>query len=440
MMKELNLRGNALLLKGARVLDPGAGLDGVMDLRIVEGRIAEIGPALNAGAGAVLDLSGALVTPGLVDLRSRFGEPGQEERETIATGLRAAAAGGFAEVCVLPETTPPIDDAAGLEFWRTRAASHAARLLPVACVTRGGSGEILADLAELVDAGAVAFSDGYRGLPGAHALRGSLLYARQFKRPIFQLSADESLLGGEVHEGRASLFSGLKGIPSIAEDIAVYRDIRCAEYENAPLHLQLLSTRESVDLLREARERGVPVSGDVGVHHLCFTEEDFLASDYGPGLRLQPPLRTEQDRRALIAALKDGVLSAIVSDHRPADFDRMDREFSYRPFGASSLETCIGAAVKALVETGELSLGRLVELFSDGPRAVLGRPAVRIAVGQVACLSLLRNESWTYRRTAGQSRGVNSPWEGQELPMRGLGVLNGDLACLDESLAELIRV
>jgi dihydroorotase len=429
-MNQIEFDGESLLLKGARLLDPGAGLDTVLDLRVHEGRIAEIGPSLKAGSGRVLDLAGAIVTPGLVDLRARFGEPGQEERETIASGLRAAAAGGFAEVCVLPETEPAIDDAATLAFLHQRAAGHAATLLPVACVTRGGTGEILADLAELVAAGAVAFSDGNKGLPGANALRGSLLYARQFGRPIFELPAEASLLGGEVHEGRASLHSGLKGIPAIAEDIAVYRGIRCAEYEHSPLHLQLLSTKESIALLAAARERGVPVSGDVGVHHLCFTEDDFLASDYNFGFKLQPPLRPEEDRRALIRALKDGVLSAIVSDHRPADFDRVDREFSYGPFGASSLETCFAAACRALVDTGELSLGRLVELFTDGPRKVLGRAPVRLAVGGPACLSLFRAGEWVYHRAHGESLGFNSPWEGRAFAMRPLGIVNGSRACL----------
>ncbi len=409
------------LLAGARLLDPGADLDRVADLRLEDGRIAEIGEGLQAARR--VDLKGRILCPGFVDLRATFGEPGHEERESIASGLRAAASGGYTAVCVFADSDPVVDNEGALRFQLERAQGALTRLLPVARVTRGGSGERLADLGELAEAGAAAFSDGPGGLPSAAALRGSMVYAHRFQRPLFELPCERSLLGGEVNEGSASLRSGLKGIPALSEELGVQRALATVAWENRPLHLQLLSTERSMELMRKARQEDLLLSADVGVHHLAFSEEDFLASDYNPAFKADPPLRPHTDREALRQAVREGLVEAIVSDHRPADFDRIDREFSYCPAGAASLETCFAAAHLCLVETGLLSLADLLPFFSDGPRRVLGLPAARLQLGEMLEATVLAEEIWTYREREAFTRGRNSPWEGREFRMRPVGVL-----------------
>ncbi len=426
-------RGDEILLKGARLVDPLAELDQVTDLRIVDGLIAERGDDLAplSEEAVVLEMQGLTVIPGMIDLRARFGEPGYEERETIQTGLRAAAAGGFVAVCVTPENEPVCDTAGAVEFLLAQGREETCSLLPLGAVTKGLAGERLADLGELARAGVAGYCEGSGGLGSAAALRGALSYSRMFGLPLFEEPRETSLMGGQVHEGTASLKMGIKGIPRLAEDLAVYRSIRVAEFEEAALHLQLLSTRESLELLATARSRGVAVSGDTSPQHLCFNEQDAIGFD--PTLRLMPPLRPEEDRVALIKAAVDGTLTAICSDHRPAEFDQLDREYGYCPFGCASLETAFAASWKALVEAGHCGLERLIELFCDGPRAVLGLPRPGFDQGDPAELSILNLEqSWTYTCEDAESLGINSPWEGREFSVRPQGIINGDRVALRE--------
>jgi dihydroorotase len=423
-----DIESGRMLLKGARLFDPVLGLDEVADLLLVEGRIEALGPGLEDGSAERLELEGLRLVPGFIDLRARFGEPGREERETVSSGLCAAAAGGFVAVCVTPETDPVTDNQGAVEFLLARAAGHAATLLPLGAVTRGLLGERLADMGELARAGVVGYCEGNRGLPGAAQLRGALSYSRMFGLPLFDRPLEASLSGGEVHEGLVSLRMGLKGEARLCEELGVLRGIRVAEYEGAMLHLQLLSTAESLDAVRQAKARGAGISCDASPQHLALRDLDAL--DFDPGKRLQPPLRPEADRQALLAAAVDGTLDALCSDHRPADFDELDREYAWCPFGCASLETAVAVAHAALVESGLCGFGRLVELFSAGPRRVLGLPPGRIAVGEPAEFSLFESCDWIYRGAEAQTFGGNSPWEGQAFRLRPAGIVNGERAWL----------
>lgn len=419
------IEGERLLLKGARLFDPRAGLDGVADLLIVDGLIEAIGQDLDDAGAQTIELGGLTAAPGFVDLRARFGEPGREDRETVETGLDAAAAGGFVAVCVTPETDPVVDDQATVAFLLARSEEHPVALLPLGAVTKGLLGERLADMGEMARAGAAGYCEGNGGLAHAALLRGALSYSRMFDLPLFDRPIEASLSGGEVHEGMASLKTGLKGESRLCEELGTVRDIRVAEHEEAALHLQLLSTRESLEHVRQAKARGVRISCDASPQHLALEEKDVLGFD--PTFRMRPPLRPSADREALLAAAVDGTLDAICSDHRPAEFDELDREFAWCPFGCASHETAVPVAHAALVESGLCGLDRLVELFSEGPRRVLGLPPARIAVGEPAELTLLDfAASWTYRGAEARSLGVNSPWEGRSFAMRPAGVIVGD--------------
>ncbi len=418
-----------LLLKGARLLDPATGLDEHSDLLIEDGMIVQLGSGLEAAEAEVLDLEGLTVVAGFVDLRVRLGEPGREDRETVESGLDAAAAGGYVAICVTPEATPVCDHAGAVTALLARAEEHAVTLLPLGAVTAGLLGERLADMGELARAGVAGFCEGNRGLQGRAALRGALSYSRMFGLPLFELARERSLAGGDVHEGSVALRMGLKGEPRLAEDLGVQLGIRLAEFEQAPLHLQLISTRESVELLRLARSRGVRVSADCSPQHLALTHERCL--DFDPSARLVPPLRPEEDRQALLEAVAGGVLDAICSDHRPAEFDELDREYPLCPFGCASLETAFAVAHLALVESGICSLERLLELFSAGPRRVLRLPPASFEVGAPAELTILDLDcAWTYRGAEALTLGVNSPWENQSFRVRPAGLVNGRYAAL----------
>jgi dihydroorotase len=418
-----------LLLKGARLLDPAASLDESADLLIEDGMIRSRGRGLEAEEAEVLELAGLTVVPGFIDLRARFGEPGHEDRETVESGLDAAAAGGYVAVCVTPENEPVCDHAGAVDFLLARARDYAVTLLPLGAVTQGLKGERLADLGELARAGAAGYCEGNTGLKGAAALRGALSYSRMFGLPLFERAAEHSLAGGELHEGLVSLRMGLKGEPRLAEELGLYAGIRVAEFEGATLHLQLVSTKESAELLRAAKARGVRVTADCSPQHLALNHERCL--DFDPAARLRPPLRPEEDRLALLRAAADGTLDAVCSDHRPAMFDELDREYSCCPFGCASLETAFAVAHRALVESGACDLARLLELFSAGPRRVLGLPPAGFAPGTPAELTILDLScAWRYRGAEAFTLGVNSPWEGVEFRVRPAGMVNGSHAAL----------
>ena len=365
----------SLLIRGGRVLDPGRGLDTTADVLIEGGRIAEVGAALAAAQAQVIDASGLVVCPGFVDIHCHLRDPGFEHKETIETGTRAAARGGFTTVCCMPNTEPPIDSRAAVEYvLRTAAALGLVRVLPIGCVSRGRHGETLAELADMAEAGAVGFSDDGNPVAGGALMRRALEYSLALGLPIIDHCEDSSLSKeGVMHEGWVATRLGLRGQPAASEEAAVARDIALAEFTGAHVHIAHVSTRGSVDLVRAARARGVHVTAEVTPHHLTLTHEAVAFAPGGNGgliydtnAKVNPPLRTPEDVDACIEGLLDGTIDAIATDHAPHAVEDKLCEFDQAAFGISGLETVLGALL-TLVPGNRLDLPTVVEKLTAGP-------------------------------------------------------------------------
>ncbi len=365
-----------LAIRGGRVQDPANGTDAIADVFIAGGRIAAVGPNVGKEAAEVIDAQGLLVCPGFVDLHCHLRQPGFEHKETIATGTAAAARGGFTTVCAMPNTEPPADSAAAIEFvLRTARAEGAVRVLPIGCVTRGRVGRELADLAELAEAGAVAFSDDGAPVADAHLMRRALEYAGMLGLPVINHCQDPSLTeGGVMHEGWVSARLGLRGMPAAGEESMVARDIALARLTGSHLHIAHVSAEGSVDLIRSARAYGAPVTAEVTPHHLTLTHEAVMkAAGEAPGglaydtdAKVNPPLRTEADAAACLVGLLDGTIACIATDHAPHAVQDKLCEFDAAAFGISGLETAFGLCM-TLVHAGRLPLKRLIEALTVGP-------------------------------------------------------------------------
>jgi len=421
-----------LLIVGGRVIDPASGLDGVADVRLRDGRIAAIAAGLAPEDGeTTLDAGGRLVLPGFVDLHCHLGEPGHEDRETLATGTRAAAAGGFTTVCCMGDTTPRLDTGVELAALRARAAETAAvRVLPIGCVTRGRDGSELAELAELARAGAVAFSDDPRPVRSSRLLRHALAYSAMLSRPVVEHAVDSELAeGGLAHEGRVATWLGLPGVPAAAEEIAVARAIALARLTGGRLHLAHLSTAGAVAQVRAAQAEGLAVTAEVSPLHLLLDEEAVGTAPHGrpydTSTRLEPPLRRAADAAALREGLADGAIAAIASDHRPQRAVDKDCEYAYAAPGAAGLETAFGAVME-LVAADRLSLLTVIRALTSGPAAVFGLEAGRLTVGGPADLVIADPEAtWTVEPSRFHSRGKSTPLAGRSLRGRVLATLVG---------------
>lgn len=417
-----------LYLKGGRVIDPACGLDAERDLLIRDGRIAAVGPALDRdGLSAdipVLDAAGLLVTPGLVDVHVHLREPGQEYSETIESGTRAAARGGFTAVCCMPNTEPPLDQPSLVRFVLDRArASGAARVYPIACISRGRRGEGLADMAELAAAGAVAFSDDGAPVASSLLMRRALEYARMLDRPIVSHSEDTVLsAGGVIHEGRVSTLRGLRGIPSASEEVAVAREVALAELTGGRLHVCHVSAAGSLDHLRRAREKGLNVTGEVTPHHLLLTDEAMLG--YDTDSKMNPPLRAASDREALRRALAEGLIEVIATDHAPHMADLKNVEFDQAPFGIVGLETALGLVLTHLVKPGILGLAQAIDALATAPARAFGLPHGTLAPGALADVTLIDPRlRWSVDPSRFASRSVNTPFAGWELEGAAVGTV-----------------
>lgn len=423
--------GARRLVRGGRILDPSQDLDAEQDLLIEDGRVAQIGPGLEADDADVVDASGLVVVPGLIDGRVHFGEPGYEPRETLESGLAAAAAGGFTSAVHYGWSDPEVDHRAMVEsLLRGAEAAGTARLLPVGAVSKGRRGEELAELGELAEAGCVAFSDGERPVERAALLRRALLYARHFGRAVACRALDPSLAeDGVVHEGPWSTRLGLPGSPAVAEEAMVARDLLLVEETGGRYHLASLTLGGTAERLRRAKDDGLAVSCDVTVHHLVLTDAATADTGFSPSVRVEPPLRPDADRQTLIAALADGTVDCIVSDHRPYHSDEKDVQFSLAPPGISSLETTVSLCLDRLVRAGHLELRRLVELLTTGPARVYGLDAGdsgagTLRPGSVADVTFLDlDREVTVDPSAFRSRGRSTPYAGWTLR----GVVTGTL-------------
>jgi dihydroorotase len=416
-----------LLLRGGRVIDPSRGLDQSADLLIQDGKIASVGAGLGTPDGAeVRELHGAVVAPGLVDLHVHLREPGNEDVETIATGARAAAAGGFTAVCAMPNTDPVTDNQAAVGFIvRQSLRARSARVHPIGAISVGQKGEQLAEFGELVGAGAVAVSDDGRPVVSSHLMRTALEYARTFGIPVADHCEEPTLAsGGVMHEGLVATRLGLKGIPTAAEEIMVARDLLLAELVGGRIHLCHMSTRGSVELIRRAKERGVQVTAEVTPHHLTLT--DHACEGYDTNAKMNPPLREEADVAALRAGLKEGVIDCIASDHAPHAYDAKEAAFDDAPFGIVGLETAFGVAYSALVQGKALTLPELLARMSTIPARAFRLSGGTLQPGAPADVVVLDVATpWTVDPARFHSKSRNSPFTGRSLSGRAVLTLVG---------------
>ncbi|TMM23306.1 MAG: dihydroorotase [Actinobacteria bacterium] len=411
-----NGRSDDLVVRGARVLDPAEGVDGVCDVRVDGGTIAQLGTNLETNEHRVVDGSGLVLAPGFVDAHVHLRVPGREDEETIATGTAAAAAGGYCAIPAMPYTEPLVDSAAVLGSLVEDAQAQAE--IPVgflAAITRGQDGAELTEMAELADAGAAGFSDDGHPVVAPGLMRRALQYHGITGRRL-ALHCEEPTLskGGQIHEGAVSAELGFAGYPSVAESTMVERDLALAAYEGQPLHLLHLSARESVEAVRAAQAKGVAATAEVTPHHLCLTDEAVRTLD--PNLKMNPPLRSADDRAALIEGLRDGTIGSIATDHAPHARHEKEVPFEAAPFGVTGLETAFAALYTSLVEPGLVPLETLLERMSAGPAQAYGLERPRIAVGAPANLVLLDTAAeWQVEEGGFRSRSANSWLIGKRL-------------------------
>jgi dihydroorotase len=404
-----------LLLKGGRVVDPAQGLDATLDVLISEGTIEEVGPRVQARGAQVLEVKGLVVCPGFIDIHTHLREPGREDKETIATGTRAAAAGGFTAVCAMPNTDP-VNDTAGI----TRAivekarAQGAVRVYPIGAITRGQKGEELAEYGDLKEAGCVAFSDDGKPVASARVMRRALEYAKAFDLAIIDHCEEPTLAEGAcMNEGPVSTVLGLRGQPAAGEAIMVERDVLLAELVGGRVHVAHLSAAASVDAVRRGKARGVRVTAEVTPHHLFLTDEAVRATGYDTNTKMNPPLRSEADHEAVLAGLRDGTIDCIATDHAPHTVDDKKVEYDHAANGVVGLETAVALCLDRLVAGGHLELPYLVALLSANPARVLGLPGGTLAPGSPADLTLLDlSKKRQVDAARFESRSRNTPFDG----------------------------
>jgi dihydroorotase len=415
----------ALLLRGGRVVDPAAGLDLVADMVVRDGRIVEIGQDLKIPKGETIECAEKVLLPGLVDVHAHLREPGREDEETVFSGTRAAAHGGFTAVCAMPNTEPVADEGAAVRFLVERAASDGAvRVYPIGAITARQEGRALAEIGDMVASGAVAFSDDGRAVADAGMMRLAMDYTKRFGVPVISHCEESALVGkGVVNEGVVSTRLGLPGWPAAAEEVMVARDIRLAELTGCRLHLAHLSTGGSVALVRAAKKRGVTVTCEVTPHHLFLTE-DAIGTDYDTNLKMNPPLRTSDDAAALLGGLLDGTVDCIATDHAPHAPHEKALEFELAPFGTTGLETALPLVITHLIAKKRATWDQVVEWMSMGPRRALGLPQVTFAAGEVADITIVDPEARS-EVTADwfASRSRNSAFLGAKLIGRATEVL-----------------
>jgi dihydroorotase len=407
-----------LLVKGGRVIDPATGLDDDRDVLIVDGVVEKVGRRVSAGKAEVLEASGLVVCPGFIDVHTHLREPGREDKETIATGTRAAAAGGYTAVCAMPNTEP-VNDTAGITRAIVERAREAAsvRVYPIGAITMGSKGQELAEYGDLKDAGCVAVSDDGKPVASARVMRRALEYAQAFALPVIDHCEEPSLFeGAAMNEGPVATLLGLRGAPSVAEALMVERDVLLAELTRGRVHIAHISAAASVDAVRRGKARGVAVTAEVTPHHLLLTDEEVRRTGYDTSTKMNPPLRAEEDRQAVIAGLQDGTIDCIATDHAPHTIDDKKVEFDRASFGIVGLETAVGLCLDRLVATKLIGLERLVTLFSTGPAAALALPGGTLEPGAPGDVTVLDpGRKWKVEPERFASKGRNTPFGGWTL-------------------------
>lgn len=409
----------SLWIKRARIIDPASKRDGLGDLFVRDGRIVDSLPIAARKRAKVIDGTGLVACPGLVDVHVHFREPGQTHKETIATGSRAGAAGGFTTVVCMPNTSPVADNAGTIQLIKDVVARDAViRVLPTGCITVGMKGQALAPIGSLKRAGVVAITDDGDCVQSNDLMRRAVEYARMFDLPVMDHCQDHSMTQGAVmNEGVMSTRLGLRGWPNAAEDLIVARNVILSEYTGAHIHCQHISSKFSVDVIRRAKQRGARISAEATPHHIALTDESLAT--YDTNYKMNPPLRTEADRLALIEGLRDGTLDIIATDHAPHTDYEKDKEFDYAPNGILGLETALPVTLDILVRRSRFKLPYVIDLMTRRPAELINLPGGTLANEVEADICLFNpDETWRYDAKAGFSKSSNSPWSGQTLKGR----------------------
>lgn len=422
-----------LVIKNGRVINPATKFDEIADVLIEDGKVKEIGTDLEAGDASVYDAAGKIVTPGLIDLHVHFREPGQEAKETFESGSKAAAAGGFTTVCTMPNTNPVVDSAAIVRSLEKRAEDAACvHVKIIGAVTKNQEGKELAELGDMIQEGAVAFSDDGHFDATAKVLLNAYDYLHTFDKVIINHDEEPSLVEeGVMNEGHRSAMLGLKGRPTVAEDIAVARDVMLAEYADARVHVAHISSARAVDIVRQAKKRGVRVTAEATPQHMTMTDE--CVNLFDTSTKINPPLRSQTDCEAILAGLKDGTIDAIVTDHSPHAQEDKDREYVYAPSGFPGLETSLGIMLTDLYHKDKLDLPLLISKMSWEPAKVLGLEGGTLTAGAAADVTVIDPElEWTVDAAKFYTKGSHSPFIGRKLKGRAiLTVVDGEIVMKD---------
>jgi len=448
----MNNEAISLLINGGHIIDPSQGINQVGDLLITDGKIIQIGETITPSSSLsailskakILDGSGLTVCPGFIDLHCHLREPGSEDKETIATGTKAAAIGGFTTVCCMANTEPPLDTPAAVNWLKQKASRDSwVVVLPIGCITKGRGGEELTDMGALAEAGVLAFSDDGNPVAGSQLMHRAMVRSRDLGLPVIDHCEDKTLSdNGIMNEGQMSVKLGIKGIPAAAEEVMIARDLTLAKQTRASLHIAHASTKGSVELIRRAKEEGISVTAEVTPHHLTLTEERITGKasnePFDTNAKVNPPLRTKEDVHALIEGLKDGAIDAIATDHAPHAVADKNCGLELAAFGISGFETAFGCLM-GLVHKGEISLAMLLSKLTCEPAKVIGRNGELgiLKAGAPASITILNLErEWIVDSSKFASKGKNTPYDGDKFKGKVMAtIVNGRIAYIDDSLS-----
>lgn len=427
------------LVKNIRVIDPAVGIDEVTNMLINGETIERIEQGIDCPDAEILERSGCIAVPGLVDVHVHLRDPGQEYKETIETGTAAAAHGGFTAICSMPNTAPTTDNASIVDYVldKAREANHC-RVYPSGACTKGLKGESLAEIGDMVAHGAVAFTDDGRGVQNAGMMRRVMDYAKMFDKVVMSHCQDEDLVGpGQVNEGVVSTRLGMAGWPAAGEELQIQRDIALSELTGCPIHIQHITSARGIELVREGKARGIAVTCEATPHHIALNEDD-LTTTYNTNLKMNPPLRSKRDNEAIIEGIKDGTVDCIVTDHAPHAAHEKAREFELAPFGMTGLETSLATIITYLVKPGHIDYDRMVELMAIKPREILRVDQVRMEAGSIADITIFDPEcTWVVTEDEMCSKSKNSGFLGYELTGRATDVfVGGAMTCKDGVVVE----
>ena len=415
---------NLIILENGTIYDPFKNKKKAGSILIENGVVKEVGKVSAPDNARKIDCAGKLIVPGLIDIHTHFREPGREDKETLATGARAAFSGGFTRVCVMPNTDPPLDSPEAIRFIIEKSADFPVQILPIGAITIGQKGLELAEVGEMVKAGAVAISDDGLPVQNGQVLRNALEYAQKYDVPVINHAEDIYLRNdGVMNEGGLSTRLGLPGNPDISESVMVHRDLEIADYTGGIIHIPHVSTKRSIDLIRRYKKMGVNVTAEVTPHHIGLTEE--LLGEYDTHAKVAPPLRSELDRKALVKGLLDGTIDCIATDHAPHTIEEKEMDFIHSPCGMIGLESAFGLSHTVLVKAGA-STEKVVQWFTKGPAGIMGWNIVSFQIGAPAEIAIIdSNQKWTFKESHIQSKSKNSPMVGMKFTGKVIGTISG---------------